>query len=197
MDIPRIPFCQPLSILERPTGFNGWLFILTSGGLLDPEPIVNEPHKTVRRRRKQDCALVLAPFQRPVIPPAAKLHPELAQKVQWHVMHEDHKGLGELLGGMLSTPEGTWRVHVDKSLGTYLFDIMDRLQSNGLLRRAPVLEAYDRLLMAACIIARSKGRDFVVPDYIKLAVLAIGVAEWNLSEDGINSIMDKVAVPAV
>jgi hypothetical protein len=184
MDIPRSFFRRPL-------------IVFIAGGLLNPQPVVSEHPKAVKRNRKQDCAFVLAPFQRPVIPPAAKLHPDAARSVQSLVTREDYFGLGQLLSEMLNTPEGTWRVHVDKSLGTYLFEIVDKLMSKGLLLKEPTLEGYDRLLMAACIIARSKGRDFVVPDYIKLAVLALGIAEWHLSEDGIISIMDKVAVPAV
>lgn len=166
------------------------------GGLLNPQP-PSFDKAPVKRNRKYECAVVMEPYQRPVIPPAAKLGPDVARRIQYFVTREDHGSLGQMLSEMLGTPEGTWRVHVDKTLGVYLFDIVAKLVNRGALRTEPPLDGYDRLLMAACIIARSKGRDFVVPDYIKLAVLALGIAEWRLTEEAIITVMDRVAVPAV
>jgi len=177
------------------------LFIMTMGGLFSKqdrdEPVMRTPRGSEVVRSTEDRDAVLAPFQKPVIPPEAKLEPATARKLQSLYTNEAYYLLGQLLVQLVDGPAGQWRVHVDRSLGTYLFEIMYRLVEARLLNAPPTREQHDRTLRAAGLIARSKGRDFLVPDYIKATVLALGTAEHRLREGDIARVMDDVPVPAV
>ena len=103
----------------------------------------------------------------------------------------DFAGLGRFLLELDGGSAKGWRVRVDPALASYLLEFAQRLSETGRLRHQPVPKDSFVVLLAATVLAIADGRDFLVPDDLKLALYAAGPLVYHANLKDVKKVLDE------
>jgi len=178
-----------------PQGFRPWVVAPVP---LNPTPYATMPPDQVFRqveRSPGDINTLAAAFRTSQLPPGAKLPEDMVDFMRDSIRTEDWLGLDGFVRKAIAGPAASWRVHVEKELCTYLVEMGCRMAETRLLLEAPTRIAHELTLRAAGALAIAEGRDFVIADDIKLAVLALQVYNYKMNFGDANKALDIMPVP--
>jgi len=186
---------QPAPSRFPPTGFRPWVVAPTP---INPIPYSSLPPEMVFRqveRSMVDRDSLVVSFRSGQLPPGAKFPDETVDMMRDCIRTEDFLGLDGFLRKAVDGPAAQWRVHVETELCTYLVEMGCRMAETRLLLAAPPRVAHELTLRAAGVLAVAEGRDFVITDDIKLAVLALQVYNYKMNFGDANKALDMMPVP--
>jgi hypothetical protein len=103
----------------------------------------------------------------------------------------DSAGLGQFLLELAGGLAKGWRARVDPSLVSYLLEFEQRLSESGRFRRQPRLDDSVAILRASTVLAIADGRDFLVPDDLKLALLGAGPFVYHTDLRDVMFVLDE------
>jgi len=85
--------------------------------------------------------------------------------------------LGELVEAEVSGPAGKCRLHLDITFARYMLEFGRALKEAGKAGTDPPWDAHRKWLAAAQVLAVAEGRDYILPDDLKVAMLLGFVAK--------------------
>jgi hypothetical protein len=192
---PAPPAAPAASSRFPPQGFRPWVVAPVP---LNPTPYATMPPDQVFRkveRSQADVDALSAAFRTSQLPIGAKLPDDMTEFMRDSIRTEDWLGLDGFVRKAIAGPAANWRVHVEHELCTYLVEMGCRMAETRLLLDAPTRVAHELTLRAAGALAIAEGRDFVICDDIKLAVLALQVYNYKLNFGDANKALDIMPVP--
>ena len=83
------------------------------------------------------------------------------------------------------------RVHISSALASYLLEFQQRAQEAGSSRTSPSIGQLLPILRAAQVLSMAEGRDFMVPDDLKLAMLSVGPQACHMSDRDVRFLLDE------
>jgi hypothetical protein len=105
--------------------------------------------------------------------------------------------LSGLMADQMAGPMSKGRLFIDRSLAKYMLEFGRRLKAAGKAGTEPPWDAQLKWLAAAQVLAVAEGRDFVVPDDLKVAILLEPAHKaFRVSGADALRVLDGVAVPA-
>jgi hypothetical protein len=106
--------------------------------------------------------------------------------------------LGELVEACLAGPAGRCRLHLDITFARYMLEFGRALKETGEAGADPPWDAHRKWLSAAQVLAVAEGRDYLVPDDLKVAMLLGTVSRaFRIAPADAQIVMDKVPVSLV
>lgn len=106
--------------------------------------------------------------------------------------------LGELVEEGAAGPAGKCRLHLDLTFARYMLEFGRALKEAGKAGADPPWDAHRKWLAAAQVLAVAEGRDYLVPDDLKVAMLLGTVSRaFRIAPADALMVMDKVPVSLV
>jgi len=122
---------------------------------------------------------------------ATRLPKEEVERLSGLVAGKNYAGLGTRLLELAGGPAKGWRVRVEPSLVSYLLEFVARSEEAGRLRMKPGLDDSMVILLASTVLAVADGRDYLVPDDLKLALVSAGPLVYHAEMREIRMVLDE------
>ena len=97
---------------------------------------------------------------------------------------------GEIFG-----PAANSKLYFDRPLATWIMEWGYQMADTKLLVHPPTVDAHQRMVHGACIMAIAEKRDFIMPDDIKLAILALSSEIYQISPAESMRRLETIPIP--
>jgi hypothetical protein len=84
-----------------------------------------------------------------------------------------------------------WRVFVSPSLASFLLEFQQRAQEAAFLRKSPSMADLVVVLKAAQMLSMAEGRDYMVPDDVKIAIMSAGPLACHMDGKDARFLLDE------
>jgi len=141
--------------------------------------------------RDQDKEAVLREFGAMNMPPGPGLPDSAVDPIYKAIADRDLRRVGELILEQAGGAVRDRRVHVDPSLVSYLLEFERREQEAGNLPPAISKASRLKVLLASQVLVIAEGRDYLVPDDLKVALHGAGPMILGIDAGKIAYVLDE------
>ncbi len=177
---PSRPTTRPWVVAPALSPPEEWLGVAESGAAGLDERAVEAFHNAIGPRKPA-----------PPPPPA-----DIMEEMKAAIAGFKWARLSELVASQMDGPAGKGRLFIDRSLARYMLEFGRRLKAAGKAGTDPPWDAHLKWLAAAQVLAAAEGRDFLVPDDLKVAMpLGPALQAFRVSGADALRVLDGVPVP--
>jgi hypothetical protein len=138
--------------------------------------------------RDKDRATLLKDFGGKGLGTGCPIPPGEVSELQGLLDEGDFEHLGSLLME-LGGKEG-WRVFVAPSLASYLLEFQQRAKEASFPKKTPSTENLVTVLKAAQMLSMAEGRDYMIPDDLKIALISAGPMACHMDRKDVRFLLD-------
>jgi hypothetical protein len=120
---------------------------------------------------------------------------EIIEKIKNDILSGNYLDLSKILREQLRGPTANSKLFFDRPLATWIMEWGYQMADTKLLVPPPTVDAHQRMVHGACILAIAERRDFVIPDDIKLAILALSSEIYQISPAESMRLLETIPIP--